>query len=108
MIMAEISVTPIGTNSTSVSLYVARAVESIKDMPDIRYQLNSMGTVIESDNIDSILTVSKKMIEILHNLGVNRVGVILKIDSRTDKHATMDQKVESVYHHLSKDIHDMD
>lgn len=100
MVMAEISITPIGTSNTSVSFYVARAVESIKDVPDIKYQLNAMGTVIESGDIDSILAASKKMIETLHNLGVDRVGVILKIDSRTDKHTTMTQKVESVHRHL--------
>ena len=106
MVMAEISITPIGTGNTSVSFYVARAVESIKDMPNVEYLLNSMGTVIESDDIDSILTASKGMIETLHNLGVDRVGVILKIDSRADKHTTMDQKVEAVHRHLGTDAND--
>lgn len=108
MVMAEISITPIGTNNTSVSFYVARAVESIRDVPNIEYLLNSMGTVIESDNIDSVLTASKRMIETLHNLGVDRVGVILKIDSRVDKHATISQKVESVHRHLEGGTNDKD
>ena len=77
-------------------------------MPDVEYLLNSMGTVIESEDIDSILTASKRMVETLHNLGVDRVGVILKIDSRADKHATMAQKVEAVHRHLGTDTDDGD
>ena len=36
------------------------------------------------------------MIETVHNLGINRVEVILKIDSRTDKHVKMEEKIDSI------------
>lgn len=96
MVMAEISITPIGTGRTGVSFYVAKALESISDMEGLRHELNPMGTVLESDEMNKILEATGRMVEVLHNLGVERVGVILKVDSRRDKSSTMSDKVESV------------
>jgi len=96
MIQAEISVYPIATKTTSASFYIAKAIESIKNMSNIRYEINSMGTVLESDSIDVIYDASKKMMETVHNLGINRVEEILKIDSRNDKHVKMEEKIESI------------
>ena len=73
---------------------------NIKNLENIRYEINSMGTVLESDSMDVINNASKKMIETVHNLGVNRVEVIIKIDSRKDKHVKMEEKVESVKRQL--------
>ena len=36
------------------------------------------------------------MIETVHHLGINRVEVIIKIDSRTDKQVKMEEKIESI------------
>ena len=102
MIHAEISIYPIGTDTTSTSFYIAKGIDVIKDIKDIRYQINSMGTVLESYNIDKIFDASKKMIEVVHNLGVNRVEVILKIDSRKDKQLKIEDKLESIKKQLSK------
>jgi len=96
MIQAEISIYPIATKTTSASFYIAKAIESIKNMSNIRYEINSMGTVLESDSIDVIYDASKKMMETVHNLGINRVEVILKIDSRNDKQVKMEEKIESI------------
>lgn len=102
MIQAEISVYPMGTSTTSVSFYIAKGIESIQNMDGIRYQINSMGTVLESDSIDKIYDASKSIMEVVHNLGVNRVEVILKIDSRRDKDKKMEEKIESINKHLEK------
>mgnify|MGYP006421359349 CR=1 FL=1 len=96
MIQAEISIYPIATRTTSASFYIAKAIESIKNMDNIRYEINSMGTVLESDSIDVIYDASKKMMETVHNLGIIRVEVILKIDSRNDKQVKMEEKIESI------------
>lgn len=102
MIHAEISVYPMGTSNTSASFYIARAIESIQNMEGVRYQINPMGTVLESDDIDKIYNASKTMMEVVHNLGVNRVEVILKIDSRKDKEKKMEEKMESINKFLKK------
>jgi len=96
MIQAEISIYPMATRTTSASFYIAKAIDSIKNIENIRYEINSMGTVLESDNIDVINDASKKMMDTVHNLGIDRVEVIIKIDSRKDKHVKMEEKVESI------------
>ncbi len=96
MIHAEISVYPMGTGNTSASFYIAKAIESIQKIDGIRYEINPMGTILESDNIDKIYDAAKSMMEVVHNLGVNRVEVILKVDSRKDKEKKMEEKLESV------------
>jgi len=96
VIQAEISIYPIATRTTSASFYIAKAIESIKNMDNIRYEINSMGTVLESDSIDVIYDASKKMMDTVHNLGITRVEVILKIDSRNDKQVKMEEKIESI------------
>ena len=72
MIHAEISIYPMATPKTSASFHIAKAIESIQDMEGIRYQINPMGTVLESDNIDKIYEAVKSMSEVVHNLGVER------------------------------------
>ena len=96
MIHAEISIYPMGTNSTSASFYIAKAIESIQNMQNIRYKINPMGTVLESTDIETIYDASKRMMEAVHRLGVNRVEVILKVDSRNDKHVKMEDKIDSI------------
>ena len=100
MIQAEISIYPLATKNTSVSFYIARAIETIQNMENIRYEINSMGTTIESKNMDTIYEASKKMTEAVHNLGINRVEVIIKIDSRRDKESNMEDKVEAIKRYL--------
>jgi len=102
LIHAEISVYPMGTGNTSASFYIAKAIESIQDIKEIRYQINPMGTVLESDSIDKIYDAAKSMMEVVHNLGVARVEVILKIDSRRDKDKKMEEKIESINKYLKK------
>ena len=55
-----------------------------------------MGTVLESDSIDIIYEASKKMMETVHSLGIDRVEVIIKVDSRRDKHLKMEEKLDSI------------
>ena len=102
MIQAEISVYPIATRTTSASFYIAKAIESIQNIRNLRYEINSMGTVLESDSIDIIYEASKKMMETVHNLGIDRVEVVIKVDSRRDKHVKMEEKLESIKKYLSK------
>ena len=101
MIQAEISIYPMATRTTSVSFYIAKAIESIKNLENLRYEINSMGTVLESDNIDIINKATKNMMETVHNLGINRVEVIIKIDSRKDKQVKMEEKIESIKKQIS-------
>lgn len=101
MIHAEVSVYPMATKTTSASFYIAKAIESIQGMKGIKYQLNPMGTVLESADTSAIYEAVTRMTETVHNLGVGRVGVVIKVDSRRDRDTTMRQKIESVKKHMS-------
>ncbi|HEX9845553.1 MAG TPA: MTH1187 family thiamine-binding protein [Candidatus Nitrosotenuis sp.] len=98
MVHAEISVYPIGTDSTSVSFYVAKAIDAIKDLK-IKHQITPMGTILEAESAEQIFEASKNIIEVIHRLGVKRVEIILKIDSRNDKKQTMKEKIQSLEKH---------
>jgi len=103
LIHAEISIYPMGTDSTSASFYIAKGIESIQNLKGLRYEITAMGTLLESDNIEKIYEASKKIMEVVHNLGVSRVEVVLKIDSRRDKEATLEDKLKSVRKYLKED-----
>lgn len=100
MATAEISIYPVGTDSTSLSFYIAKSIESIQDIAGLTYQATSMGTILESKDLQKILDATKIMTEVIHRLGVKRVEVVLKIDSRTDKTQTAQDKMDSLNHHL--------
>ena len=64
-------------------------------------------TVLTSDSNNACLVIvaydaAKKMSEVVHNLGVARVEVILKVDSRKDKQKNMQDKIDSVKKYLEK------
>ena len=92
-----------GTGSTSASFYIAKGIEAIQNLEGLRYEITAMGTLLESDNIEKIYEASKKIMEVVHNLGVSRVEVVLKIDSRRDKEAKLEDKLESIRRHLKED-----
>lgn len=89
------------TKTTSTSFYIAKAIESIQKIENLRYEINAMGTILESDNIETINSATKQMMETVHNLGIARVEVIIKIDSRRDKHLKMEEKLESIKKQMS-------
>ncbi len=92
-----------GTGSTSASFYIAKGIEAIQNLEGLRYEITAMGTLLESDNIEKIYEASKKIMEVVHNLGVSRVEVVLKIDSRRDKEAKLEDKLESIRKYLKED-----
>ncbi len=102
MIHAEISIYPLGTDSTSISIYIARAIEAIGDL-GVKYKMTPMGTVLESDRLEKIFEASKIMTETVHRMGVKRVEIILKIDSRSDKNQTIESKVDAVNKYLKSE-----
>lgn len=94
MPILEIAVVPIGTESSSVSSYVAGCQKILEDS-GLKYSLNPMGTVIEGD-LDDLLQVIKKLHESPFSKGAKRVYSNMRIDDRRDKIANMEQKLNSV------------
>lgn len=95
MALVEITVIPLGTDSTSLSDYVAGCVQVLKQAQDVSYQLTPMGTVIEGD-LPRILELVSQMHEQPFLAGAKRVSTSIRIDDRRDKAGTMANKVKAV------------
>lgn len=95
MAIAEITVIPVGTESTSVSGYVAKCQRVLQGEKQIQYELTPMGTVIEGE-IGELFQVLQKIHEVPFSEGAQRVVTAIRIDDRRDKKASMTQKINSV------------
>jgi len=101
MALVEVSIIPLGTETPSVSQYVAQAVKVLEGEKDIKYELTAMGTIIEGD-LERLLTLVRKMHEAVFDVGVTRVVTTIKIDERRDKPSTMSSKMESLKSKLER------
>jgi uncharacterized protein (TIGR00106 family) len=100
-VIAEVSFSPIGTATPSLSKFVVAALAVLEEHPEVEYKLNPMGTVLEGERRD-IIAVIEAMNEAIFQAGAKRVGTTLKIDERRDKPTSMQHKVDVVMEGLSK------
>ena len=98
MVIASLTVTPVGTETPSLSRYVAECAR-VLDEAGLKHTLTPMGSVLEGP-LDEILQVVKKVHEIPFSKGVQRVYTRLTIDDRRDKEATAQGKLDAVEERL--------
>ena len=101
MPIMEISVIPVGTKATSISQYIADALEVLGKEKEIVYEITATGTIIEASSLEILLDMVKKIHKRALERGPGRVLTSLKIDDRTDKDLTIKRKVEAVKEKLS-------
>ena len=94
-VIAEIKIVPIGTETASLSRYVASCINVLKEVKEIEYQLTPMGTILQGP-LEQVMELAQRMHEVPFSLGVKRVVTTINIDDRRDKQITMESKVESV------------
>ncbi len=99
-VIAEISIIPLGTNSTSLSGYVASCLEVLKDKKGIRYQLTPTCTVVQAE-LEEIFDVVRQMHEVPFSQGILRVITTVKIDDRRDKEESLEKRVKAVQEKLN-------
>ncbi|GFZ94351.1 hypothetical protein GCM10008018_45850 [Paenibacillus marchantiophytorum] len=95
MAIAEFTIIPIGTATTSLSSYVADLHKELEKHTDITFQMTPMGTILEG-SLDRVLAVIRAVHEVPFTNGAERVSTSIKIDDRRDKPASMQQKMQSV------------
>ena len=91
--IASLSVHPVGEGA-SLGRFVRRGVAVIKES-GLKYELGSMSTCVEVDDLDVLFDLVKKVHAAHAAEGAQRIIVELKIDDRRDKAATMISKRES-------------
>ena len=101
MVIAEITVVPLGTGSPSLSRFVAEAVTALDDS-GIKYTLTPMGTVLEG-SLEEVLEAVRMLHRLPFNKGAQRVSSRLVIDEGRDKEASAEGKIKSLQEKLSAD-----
>jgi uncharacterized protein (TIGR00106 family) len=98
MAIMEISVVPIGTESTSVSSFVAECVK-IVEQEGLTYEVTSMGTAVEGE-VDDLLRLAAQMHRAPFTHGAQRVLTTIRIDERRDKEVRIAGKKAAVLKRL--------
>lgn len=93
--------TPLGKGE-SVSKYVAKVVDII-DRSGLPYVLTPMGTIVEGEDWDEVMSVLKQGFEELKK-ECPRISITMKIDYREGKSGRIKSKVESVQEKIGRDI----
>lgn len=98
MALLEISVVPVGTDSPSISSYIAQACKEAK-RNGIKFEITPTATVMEGD-LPALMDVARQMHEAAFRGGSQRVVTNISIDERHDKDLTMEHAVSSVAHEV--------
>ena len=89
-VIAQLSVAPVQEGSMAED--VASAVAALDEF-DVAYEMNAMGTVIEAEDIDTLLDA----VAAAHTaVEADRVSTFLKIDDRRTRDESAQAKVEHV------------
>lgn len=98
MAIVDVTVIPVGTQTPSVSLYVAeiqKLLAKYEKEGKIRFQLTPMNTIIEGE-LPILFEVIQEMHEAPFLKGIQRVCTNIRIDDRRDVSRKMEDKVERV------------
>ncbi|MEK8131367.1 MTH1187 family thiamine-binding protein [Paenibacillus filicis] len=98
MAIAEITIIPVGTESTSLSAYVAELHTYLTEQQasgSILFEMTAMSTILEGE-LDELFRVIRGLHELPFQAGAQRVCTSVKFDDRRDKHGSIRQKLESV------------
>jgi len=100
-VLVFVSMTPLDKGE-SVSQYVARVVDII-DRSGLDYVLTPMGTIVEGEDWDSVMSVLKQGFEALKE-DCNRISITMKIDYRKGREKGIKTKVKSVEEKIGREI----
>ncbi|MGG3610640.1 MTH1187 family thiamine-binding protein [Priestia megaterium] len=94
MPLLEISIIPVGTDSTSFSSEVINAVRKVKGK-NLHYDVTPTSTVIEGD-LEQLWQVAKDIHQEAISSGPNRIITNIRIDHRKDKKTDMNHQIDTV------------
>jgi uncharacterized protein (TIGR00106 family) len=91
-VIGDVSIYPIG-EGTSLGEYVRAASRAMGTVPGLRMVPGAMSTVLEADDLSTILAAVRKGHRALVRMGAPRIAIHLRIDHRLDKPETIEYKV---------------
>jgi len=94
MPLLEISIIPVGTDSTSFSSEVINAVRKLNGK-ELHYDVTPTSTIIEGD-LEKLWQVAKEIHQEAISSGPNRVITNISIDHRKDKKTDMNHQIDAV------------
>ena len=100
MATADLTIISLGRAGASASSYIAEIQRRLAAQDRVRYVLHAMGTSLEGETAD-ILAVVGELHAVPFELGIPRVYTVLKLDERSDREQTLEDKVASVQRLLS-------
>ena len=93
-VIAELTIVPLGTGSTSLSRWV-RSAEKIIAESGLEHTLTPMGTCVQGE-LEDIFRVVEQAHEALVAAGAARISTHIKLDDRRDKNRVMQDKIDAV------------
>jgi uncharacterized protein (TIGR00106 family) len=96
--IVDVAVNPIGSETPSVSNYVASVQKVLREYAKagkINFQLTPMNTIIEGE-LPVLFEVIQAMHEVPFQEGIQRVATTIRIDDRRDVKRSMEYKVDRV------------
>ncbi|MFP7736466.1 MTH1187 family thiamine-binding protein [Priestia aryabhattai] len=94
MPLLDISIIPVGTDSTSFSSEVINAVRKVKGK-DLHYDVTPTSTIIEGD-LEQLWQVAKDIHQGAISSGPDRIITNIRIDHRKDKKTDMNHQIDTV------------
>ncbi len=83
VVIAEISIFPLGIGTPSVSEYVSTAVKEL-EASGLRCTLGPMGTTVEAETTEEAYGAIARAQAAVFELGVGRAYTVIKMDERRD------------------------
>ncbi len=83
MVIAEVSIFPLGTGEPGVSEYVAAAVREL-EASGLKCTLGPMGTTVEAETPEEAYAAIARAQAAVLELGVGRAYTVVKMDERLD------------------------
>ncbi len=101
-VIADFSIVPLGHGESSVGKFVAVAVNALKSVEGLDFEITPMGTVLGAENLDTVFKAVRLAHDAVIARGVMRVESTLRIDYRRDKPRTMRDKVTAVKEYMER------
>ncbi|PYZ94314.1 hypothetical protein CR194_01920 [Salipaludibacillus keqinensis] len=104
MAIADVTIMPLGSDSTSVSEVVAEIHHMLDQTTlPIQYELTSMSTIIEGQ-ITDLYKILQEIQEVPFKMGHMRVATNIRIDDRRDRPSSIKGKVDSVHKKMASKV----